>query len=451
MIGESSFPDRGYIDREDGKVLIKHALPGRKVEYRITKCRNGSAEGMVLRTVAPSPAETAADPCPQSGTCGGCLYQTIPYETQLKIKEKQLKTLLTEACGDSFVWEGLIPSPLSEHYRVKMEYSFGDSFRDGPLALGMHRRGSHYDIVTADGCRLVHEDFSRILKATLDFYTEQSVPYYHKTRHDGYLRHLVIRRGTKSGEILVVLVTASGEWDRLLPAWKERILSLETEGTIAGILHTRNDSLADAVIDQGTTLLWGREYFEEILSGLRFRISPYSFFQNNSGGAELLYGKVGEYAGETEGRTVFDLYSGTGTIAQLVARTARCAVGVEIVPEAVDAAWENAARNGITNCRFIAGDVLKVLDSLTETPDVIILDPPREGVHPKALPKLLEYGVPRIVYVSCKPTSLAREIRTMEAGGYFLKRACGVDMFPSTPNVECCALFEKRDNPGQAG
>ena len=193
---------------------------------------------MVLRAVAPSPAETAADPCPQSGTCGGCLYQTIPYETQLKIKEKQLKTLLTEACGDSFVWEGLIPSPLSARYRVKMEYSFGDSFRDGPLALGMHRRGSHYDIVTADGCRLVHEDFSRILKATLDFYTEQSVPYYHKTRHDGYLRHLVIRRGTRSGEILVVLVTASGAWDHLLPAWKERILSLETEGTIAGILHT---------------------------------------------------------------------------------------------------------------------------------------------------------------------------------------------------------------------
>ena len=229
--------------------------------------------------------------------------------------------------------------------------------------------------------------------------------------------------------------------------WKDRIAALETEGTIAGILHTRNDSLADAVIDQGTELLYGRDYFEEILSGLRFRISPFSFFQNNSGGAELLYAKVGEYAGETEGRTVFDLYSGTGTIAQLVAKTARSTVGVEIVPEAVEAARENAARNGIGNCRFIAGDVLKVLDSLTETPDVIILDPPREGIHPKALPKLLNYGVPRIVYVSCKPSSLAREIRSMEEGGYYLKRACGVDMFPSTPNVECVALFEKRDIP----
>lgn len=445
IIGETLFPDRGYIERKDGRVLLKHAVPGRKVEYRITKCRNGSAEGMVLQTLEPGPAETAADPCPRTGICGGCLYQTIPYEAQLEIKEKQLRELLTAACGNSFVWEGLLPSPLPERYRAKMEYTFGDSFRNGPLALGMHRRGSHYDIVTADGCRLVHEDFSRILKTTLEFFQEHRVPHYHRTRHDGYLRHLMIRRGTRSGEILVVLVTASGDWDSLLPAWKERILSLKTDGTIAGILHTRNDSVADAVIDQGTTLLYGRDYFEEILSGLRFRISPFSFFQNNSGGAELLYGKVGEYAGETEGRTVFDLYSGTGTIAQLVARTARCAVGVEIVPEAVEAAWENAARNGITNCRFIAGDVLKVLDSLTEIPDVIILDPPREGVHPKALPKLLEYGVPRIVYVSCKPTSLAREIRTLEEGGYFLKRACGVDMFPSTPNVECCALFEKRE------
>ena len=445
VIGETRFPDRGYIEREDGKVLIKHAVPGRTVEYRITRRRGDSAEGMVLQTLKPSPEETAENPCPRNGICGGCLYQTLPYEAQLKIKEKQLKDLLTEAAGDSFAWEGLIPSPLSGHYRAKMEYTFGDSFRNGPLALGMHRRGSHYDIVTADCCRLVHEDFNRILGETLKFFSAKNVPYYHRTRHDGYLRHLLIRRGTKSGEILVVLVTASGEWDKLLPEWKDRIAALETEGTIAGILHTRNDSLADAVIDQGTELLYGRDYFEEILSGLRFRISPFSFFQNNSGGAELLYAKVGEYAGETEGRTVFDLYSGTGTIAQLVARTARTTVGVEIVPEAVEAARENAARNGIGNCRFIAGDVLKVLDSLTETPDVIILDPPREGIHPKALPKLLNYAVPRIVYVSCKPSSLAREIRSMEEGGYFLKRACGVDMFPSTPNVECVALFEKRD------
>lgn len=445
VIGATQFPDRGYIETPELKVLIKHAVPGRKVQYRLTKKRGDRGEGNVLRVLEPSPLESFQNACVHCEFCGGCLYQTLPYEEQVKLKDRQLKELLSEIAGTEHTWEGLMGSPLSDGYRNKMEYSFGDSRKDGPLALGMHRRGSHYDIVTADHCRIVHPDFNLILSATLKYFSEKKTPFYHKTKHEGFLRHLLVRRGTHSGEILTDLVTASGMDAELLAGWRDAITALPFEGKLAGVLHTVNDSMADAVIDQGTEVLYGKDWFEETLSGLIFKISPFSFFQNNSPGAELLYEKVGNYVGETGGKTVFDLYSGTGTIAQLVAAHAEKTVGVEIVAEAVEAARMNAERNGIRNCSFIAGDVLKVLDDLTEQPDVIILDPPREGVNPKALNKLIRYGVQRIIYVSCKPSSLREDIEILKNGGYSLTRAAGVDMFPQTANAELVCLFEKKD------
>ena len=453
VIGDTSFPDRGYVELPDGKILIKHAVPGRTVEFRVTKKRGDRGEGSVLRTVRPSPLETAASPCIHCEFCGGCLYQTIPYEEQLSLKDRQLRELLESQCGGPVLWEGLQASPLPDRYRAKMEYSFGDSVKNGPLELGLHRRGSFYDILTTDRCRLVHEDFNRILRATLDYFTEKKIRYYHKQRREGWLRHLLVRRGTHSGEVLADLVTcpdglpggvSPAEAEKLLAGWKERVTALPLEGTLAGLLRTVNGSPADAVIDQGTQLLYGRAYFEETLSGLSFKISPFSFFQNNSGGAEILYEKVGEYAGDTVGKTVFDLYSGTGTIAQLVARTAERTVGVEIVEEAVTAARENAARNGITNCSFIAGDVLKVLRDLPGSLDVVILDPPRDGVNPKALRQIAGSIRPaRIVYVSCKPGSFGKDLEIMRAAGYRLVKACGVDMFPQTPNAEMVCLLSR--------
>lgn len=463
VIGDTVFPDHGYIEREDGRVLIRHAVPGRVVEYRITKRRGDRGEGTVLRVVAPSPLETETTPCIHTGICGGCLYQTLPYETQVQLKERQIKTLLQTAAGRPFVWDGMFGSPMESRYRMKMEYSFGDAVQGGPLTLGMHKRESHYDIVTTDGCRLVHEDFNRILRATLRYFSERNIPFYHKLRHDGYLRHLLVRRGTHSGEILADLVTVSeGGYqappegspftreplaiEGLMEGWKQCLLALTLEGKLVGILHTVTDSVADAILDQGTQTLYGRPYFEEELSGLRFQIRPFSFFQNNADGAALLYEKVGDYVGDTGGKTVFDLYSGTGTIAQLVAKAAEKTVGVEIVKEAVAAARENARRNGITNCDFIEGDVLKVLDDREELPDVMILDPPREGVNPKALRKLMRYGVPKIIYVSCKPSSLARDLEGLREGGYELERALAVDMFPQTSGVEVVALLRKTEN-----
>ena len=326
--------------------------------------------------------------------------------------------------------------------------------KDGPLALGMHKRGSFYDVVTVGGCRIVHEDFTKILLCTKEFFEERQIPFYKKMQQTGYLRHLLVRRAVKTGEILIDLITTTqthtlqtaqfgGTEEELLNQWREKILALSLEGTLAGILHTKNDTLADAVKDEGTEILFGQDYFYEELLGLKFRISPFSFFQTNSLGAEVLYEKTREYVGGVDGKVVFDLYSGTGTIAQILAPVAQKVVGVEIVEEAVEAARVNAERNGLSNCEFIAGDVLKVVGELTDKPDLIVLDPPRDGIHPKAIEKIIDFGVERMVYVSCKPTSLARDLEILTARGYAVERACCVDMFPGTGNVETVCLLSK--------
>ena len=218
------------------------------------------------------------------------------------------------------------------------------------------------------------------------------------------------------------------------------------EGTLAGVLHMRNDGQADVVRSDRTTVLYGRDFFYEELLGLRFKITPFSFFQTNSAGAEVLYRTVRDYIGEVGGGLIYDLYSGTGTIAQILAPVAKKVIGVEIVEEAVAAARENAALNGLHNCEFLAGDVLKTLDSIKEKPDLIVLDPPREGIHPKALPKILAYGVERIVYISCKPTSLARDLKEFAAAGYQVQRACCVDLFPGTSHVETIVSIQKKNS-----
>ena len=256
-----------------------------------------------------------------------------------------------------------------------------------------------------------------------------------------------LRRGSRTGEILVNLVTTSQEEYDLEPL-KEALLALNLEGSIVGILHIINDSLSDVVKSDATRLLYGQDYFYEELLELRFKITPFSFFQPNSRGAEILYQTVREYIGDTKDKVVFDLYSGTGTIAQIAAAVAKQVIGVEIIPEAVEAAKENAAMNGITNCTFLADDVLKALDYITEKPDLIILDPPRDGVHPKALPKILDYGVERIVYISCKPSSLARDLAMFEAKGYRMEKCVAVDQFCQTVHVETVVLLSHKKPDG---
>ena len=446
------FPNKGMLYVDGERVIVKNAIPGQKIRFVVNKKRKGKCEARLLEVLEKSPLERTEDACPHFGVCGGCLYQSLPYEEQLKIKESQIKALLDEVC-DSYEFEGIKASPISEGYRNKMEFSFGDEYKDGPLALGMHRRGSFYDIVNTPQCQIVHEDFCKILTATLHYFTKKHISYHKKMQHTGYLRHLLVRRAVKTGEILTALVTSGqtevfagdtqgdgrAQEQELLKGWMEALKELPLEGSFAGILHIRNDSLADVVQSDETQVLYGKDYFYEKLLGLTFRISPFSFFQTNSLGAEVLYETARSYIGETKDKVEFDLYSGTGTISQIIAPVAKKVVGVEIVEEAVGAARENAEANGLHNCEFIAGDVLKVIDEITEKPDLIILDPPRDGIHPKALDRIINFGVDHLVYISCKPTSLVRDLVILQERGYKLERAVAVDMFPATANCETVA------------
>lgn len=453
VVENIEFPNKGILHIEGERVVVKNALPGQKLRCVITKRRKGKAEGRLQELLEHSPMERPEEACPHFGICGGCLYQSLPYKEQLTIKEEQVKSLLDSVVEKgSYEFQGIKGSPQSGGYRNKMEFSFGDEVKDGPLALGMHKRGSFYDIVTTPDCRIVHPDFCKILIATRDYFAEKGIAFYKKLQHKGYLRHLLVRRAVKTGEILVDLITstqreyAGGEGEPvMLEGWKNAILSLDLEGTLAGILHTENDSLSDVVQDDGTQVLYGQDYFYEELLGLRFRISPFSFFQTNSLGAEVLYETAREFIGETKDKVVFDLYSGTGTIAQILAPVASKVVGVEIVEEAVEAAKTNAGINGLDNCEFIAGDVLKVMDGLVDKPDLIVVDPPRDGIHPKALQKMIDFGVERMVYISCKPTSLVRDLTVLQESGYQVEKVCCVDMFPSTGNVETCVLLTRKN------
>ena len=445
IIEKVDFPNKGYVNIDGEKVIVKNGIPGQKVRFIINKKRSGRAEGRLLEVLEKSPLEVREPVCKIFPACGGCMYQTMSYEEQLKMKETQVKGLLQDAVGigTDLHWEGIHGSPIEFGYRNKMEFSFGDEYKDGPLSLGLHKKGSTYDVLTASDCKLVHPDMTAILSSVLDFFTELGAVHYKKMQHTGYLRHLLLRRGVTSGEILVhVITTSQAEYD--YAPLVSRLLALPLEGKIVGIMHIINDSLSDVVQSDETRLLYGQDYFYETLLGLRFKISTFSFFQPNSLAAEVLYSIVRDYIGDTKDKEVFDLYSGTGTIAQLLASVAKEVIGVEIVEEAVEAAKVNAALNGLTNCRFIAGDVLKVLDDLTEKPDMIILDPPRDGIHPKALPKILAYGVENIVYISCKPTSLARDLPAFLAAGYEVQRSCSVDQFCETVHVETVVLLSQQ-------
>lgn len=445
IVKEVDFPNKGkvFLPEEDRTVIVKNTVPGQKIRFSVNKIRKGKAEGRLLEVLKPSEKEIPSV-CPHFGQCGGCTYQNLPYEEQLAMKESQIKKMMDEAVNGKYVWEGVKPSPVKQAYRNKMEFSFGDEYKDGPIALGMHKRGSFHDIVNVTDCQIVDEDYRKILDCTLEAARESGLLYYHRMRHTGYFRHLLVRKAVKTEEILVDLVTTTEtDAQAFLDTWVKKLLELELNGKMAGILHTKNDSVADVVKDEGTEVLYGQDYFYEELLGLKFKITPFSFFQTNSLGAEVLYETAREYIGDINEKVIFDLYSGTGTIAQILAPVAKKVVGVEIVEEAVEAAKENAALNGLDNCTFWAGDVLKVIDELGEVPDLIMLDPPRDGVNPKALMKILNFGVDRLVYIACKPTSLARDLEMIQGRGYKVEKISCVDLFPNTYHVETVAVMSR--------
>lgn len=419
-------------------IHVKDVLPGQTVRIYQTPHMVKRKEGTLREVIKPAPYEIPSL-CPHAGVCGGCAYQTVPYEKQLEWKRQTV----TDLFHGEYDLPPVISSPDPAAYRNKMEFSFGDEYKDGPLTLGLHKRNAYHDIVPVDGCQIVPEDFIPIAAAVQDYFREAGTGYYNTRTHTGFLRHLVLRHSRTEDKTMVNLVTSSqGQFDA--DSFVSRLLDLPLQGQISGILHTCNDSQADVVQADSVRILYGVPDLCESLLGLSFTLSPFSFFQTNTRGAEALYSAVLCMAGDVAGKTVFDLYCGTGTISQIFAHAgARKVYGIELVPEAVDAARQNALKNRLDNCEFYAGDVLKLVPTMPDRPDLIILDPPRDGVHPKALPEILAFAPRQFLYISCKPTSLVRDLPFFLEAGYKVTGMQCVDMFPGTPGIETIAKLDR--------
>lgn len=428
----------------DGKrIKMKGGITGQKVRASVKKSRSDSAEVKMLELLEPSSIETA-DTCRHFRECGGCSMLSVPYEKQLEIKEKQVLELFENKGIADFEYLGINSSPKENQYRNKMELTFGDEYKGGPLSLGMHKTGRFIDIVTVDDCRIMDTDFVKIMNETQHYFEDKKIPYYRGFSHEGFLRHLVLRKGENTGEILINIVTTS-QIDFDMSEYVNMLLKLELENTIVGVLHTINDRASDAVVCDELRTLYGKDHFYEDVLGLKFKISPFSFFQTNTKGAEKLYEITRKFAGDKgNGKVVFDLYSGTGTIGQLMAKTAKKVYGIELIEEAVKAANENARLNGLDNCEFIAGDVSKIVSELPEKPELIIVDPPRAGILGKGVMDIANFGAKEIVYVSCNPKSLVENLEEFVERGYRVEQVELMDMFPNTPHVETVVLMSRK-------
>ena len=436
------FPSTGIGHAEDKVIYVKNAFPGQTITGRVKKKREEYAELKLMSVDEKAPYEIDA-PCPHFGVCGGCSSQSLPYEKQLEFLSDEVKALFDEAEVSTGEFLGIQGSPEQYEYRNKMEFTFGDEEKGAPLGVGMHMRGKSFGIVTVDNCKLVDEDYRKIIKLTVEYFREQNLPYYRVMKGEGYLRHLVIRKAKNTGELLVNLVTTT-QIDFDLSDYVKLLREQSYLGTLVSIIHTENDSRSDAVIPEKVNVLYGKDYIRENLLGLEFNISPFSFFQTNTKGAEQLYSMVREFMGESENKVVFDLYCGTGTIGQIVAPKAKKVVGIELIEEAVEAAKENAKLNGLNNCEFLAGDVAEIIKTVKDKPDIIILDPPRSGVHPKALDYVIKFNAPEIIYVSCNPKTLVTDLKVLESKGYKIVQTKVKDMFPNTPHAETVVKLIKK-------
>jgi 23S rRNA (uracil1939-C5)-methyltransferase len=427
------------VARLDGFVVfVRRGLPGDTVRARITKVQRRHAEALATEVLVPGPQRVDA-PCAHYPACGGCRFQDLAYDAQVQTKHQWVADSLQRLAGlDDAPLDPIVPAASQFHYRNKMEYSFAQ-LDEGPT-LGLHKAGRWDEVLEIEKCWLTTDVGNAIRNRVRDWAREEKLTAYDQETHEGYLRHLMLREGRNTGQVLVQLVTNRAErFDR------ERLIEVLTEFPEVRSIHWSVNAGVSEVTNLPTELLWGDEAIEEEIGGLRFRVRPNAFLQTNTEMAEQLYAVAREFAGLTGGETVYDLYCGIGTIGLSMATDALTVWGIEISEESVACAIENQELNAIGNAAFFAGNVGEVLTDLRARagdPDVVVVDPPRAGLAGKALKRLGEIGAPRLVYVSCNPTTLAGDIKRLgDDYGYRLVRARPVDMFPHTPHVECVALL----------
>ncbi len=459
------------IAKVDEMVLfVPGMIPGDVVDVRVTKKKKRYMEGVALEVVTPSPGRAKPE-CMHFGVCGGCRWQHLPYDKQLFYKAKQVTDNLTRIGHISVAQvDPILGSEKIYGYRNKLEFTFserrwmtreeigtgvdvtGPAAGPGPAprqqavpgpALGFHIPGIFDKVLDINECLLMSEPADAIRNEVRRYALDRKLPFYDFREHKGFLRNMIVRKSS-TGEVMVVLVTTDA-----LPEERDLLLRFLTERfpEITSLYSIVNTKRNDSISDLQPVHVAGKMFISEVMDGLRFRVGPKSFYQTNSGQAVRLYGIVKEYAQLTGRENVYDLYTGTGTIACYLASQAAGVTGIEYIEEAVADARVNAAENGIYNAFFIAGDIK---DTFTDElfrkrgkPDVIITDPPRAGMHTDVVNAMLRSGAERIVYVSCNPATQARDIAILSAA-YDVVRIAPVDMFPHTFHVENVALLVKK-------
>ena len=440
-IDDLAFGGEG-VGRADGYVVfVPGGLPGDRLQVRLVQVRSRFGRGIIEAVLEPSPQRVEA-PCPYFGRCGGCRLQHVAYPAQLAFKSKQVADALERLGGLRDVpLRPIIGAEETFGYRNKMEFTVARA--RGAMVVGLHETERYDSVLDIERCLLQSDRMNGLLAEARAFFAERGLTVYEQDTGEGLLRFLMLREGKHTGELMTNVVTSAPAVSELAPLAQR--LQARDAGTTSVVMNV-NPKKASVAVGVEEHLLGGRDHIREGVGGLTFRVSANSFFQTNTRQAERLFDLVVESTGLTGTETVLDLYSGTGAISLLLARRARWVYGVELAQAAVDDAGANATANGITNCTFVSGEVRFVLPALIAkgvTAEVVVADPPRAGFHPKALHALITLGARRIVYVSCNPTTLARDLGELVRGGYRLEWVQPVDMFPHTPHIEAVARLER--------
>ena len=438
-IDRLTFPAQGLVNHEDRVFQLDGFFPGETVEGTFAGSRRRRSRLYQPKLVEARP-DSVKPACQHFGLCGGCISQHLSLCTQRRFKHQVVLDLFRRAELDIPEHIPILGLSRKYDYRNKMEFNFGDAELGGSLSLGMYQKNHGFNVIDTTGCRLVNQDMNMIRDFSVQYFREQKLPFYRWISQEGYLRHLVVRHSRFGKELMVNLVTTT-QMTVDLSAWVEGLKRLPLKDKLASIWHTENDTIANIVQPDRMILLDGKETITEYLHGLQFEISPMAFFQTNSAAAEFLYSRVMDMMSDVH--LALDLYCGTGTITQMIAKKANRVIGVELVDEAVQAARQSSEKNGIGNVKFYAGDVKDIVAELDEPVDMIIVDPPRAGLMTKVVDRLMEIAPAQIIYVSCNPKTLAIDLVRME--GYKIARMELIDMFPNTPHVEVVTLLTRSE------